>query len=328
LHRRLAQIGIVASDLSDEEISVLQQRLKTGQTLVNQQGALWRWDGLTMRADAPSLATQRLAQKNQLQDVKDQLAGVIIKKDNLEARSKQAIENLQTCENAARARREDIKNQRQLYDRQRYELENLEKNQLAAMQRLHSLKETQGRLKNELDGLQQQQQQVEDLHAGLPDITALNSEIDKLSSRVREYRLEWQQIKAQAQAASQTQTQNLRRLDSITLERRNWVNRMENARQQIGELSRRREEIEADLEERAAIEDEFSERRRTLLDRIAICEAVKQDHADRLAAAEVTQTVLDNAATKAIEILSARREARARSEERLNAAIETDAVFV
>jgi len=322
LHRRLAQIGLVDADCSNEEVAHLQQHLKTGQILVNQQGALWRWDGLTMRADAPSPAARRLAQKNQLQDVKNLLLALMDEENTCKIISQKADEYLQTCENSARSRREDIKNQRQLYDEQRHALENLEKNHLRVMQQKHSLEETLKRLRNELEDLQRQQQEAQNLSAKLPNITSLNDDIEKRISRIHAYRLEWQQIKAQAQAATQTQTQNLHRLDNIALERKNWLSRMENARIQLQDLLSRREEIEAELEEKAAVEESFTERRQSLLDNIGDCEALKQDHADRLAEAETAQTALDNAATKAIEILSARREARARSEERLNAATE------
>ncbi|WP_292289966.1 hypothetical protein, partial [Mesorhizobium sp.] len=39
------------------------------QRLVSRDGALWRWDGLTASADAPTAAAQRLAQKNRLAEL-------------------------------------------------------------------------------------------------------------------------------------------------------------------------------------------------------------------------------------------------------------------
>ena len=43
--------------------------LAPGQRLVSREGALWRWDGLTASADAPTAAAQRLAQKNRLAEL-------------------------------------------------------------------------------------------------------------------------------------------------------------------------------------------------------------------------------------------------------------------
>ena len=65
LARRLAQIGIVEA----ADGGRLQGLLKTGQRLVSTKGALWRWDGFTASADAPTAAAQRLAQKNRLAEL-------------------------------------------------------------------------------------------------------------------------------------------------------------------------------------------------------------------------------------------------------------------
>ncbi|RWF29667.1 chromosome segregation SMC family protein, partial [Mesorhizobium sp.] len=65
LARRLAQIGIVEA----ADGRRLQALLAPGQRLVSRDGALWRWDGLTASADAPTAAAQRLAQKNRLAEL-------------------------------------------------------------------------------------------------------------------------------------------------------------------------------------------------------------------------------------------------------------------
>src|SRR5690606_37488733 len=65
LARRLTQIGVV--DAGDG--LRLQKELKPGQRLVSGDGALWRWDGFTATADAPTAAAQRLAQKNRLAEL-------------------------------------------------------------------------------------------------------------------------------------------------------------------------------------------------------------------------------------------------------------------
>ena len=51
LTRRLDQIGVVADPESGH---LFQDELRPGQRLVTQDGALWRWDGYTAAADAPT----------------------------------------------------------------------------------------------------------------------------------------------------------------------------------------------------------------------------------------------------------------------------------
>jgi len=322
LRRRLAQIGMIASDRTQAEVAKWQQNLKTGQILVNEQGALWRWDGLTMRPDALSVSAQRLTQKNHLQDVKNEIALLMDKKERAEREVKQAGVNLFEAETALRTRREDIKTQRQIGDKQRAKLENLEKMQLAAIARHRHLEEVKERLAREYEILRQQRQEAQDLLAHAPDLTELVRELENANALLRQYRLEWQQIKARVQSTSQIQAQNLRRLETLALERKNWVSRMDNARAQMRDLQIRREEMQTALEEQAAECQDFAARRQSLLDSITEAEITRQQQADILAEAEAAQSLLDASAIQAIERLSARREMRARCEERLNAALD------
>ena len=40
--------------------------MRSGQRLVSREGDVWRWDGFTSAADAPSAAAKRLAERNRL----------------------------------------------------------------------------------------------------------------------------------------------------------------------------------------------------------------------------------------------------------------------
>ena len=65
LARRLNQIGVVLR----AEGAALRTLLKPGQRLVSKEGDLWRWDGFTQAAEAPTPAARRLAEKNRLGDL-------------------------------------------------------------------------------------------------------------------------------------------------------------------------------------------------------------------------------------------------------------------
>ncbi|MGB6324584.1 MAG: chromosome segregation SMC family protein, partial [Methylocella sp.] len=65
LARRLNQIGVVPR----AEGTTLRTLLKPGQRLVSKEGDLWRWDGFTQAAEAPTPAARRLAEKNRLGDL-------------------------------------------------------------------------------------------------------------------------------------------------------------------------------------------------------------------------------------------------------------------
>ena len=70
LARALAGVAVVA----DEEGSAAQAGLRPGQTLVSRSGAVWRWDGYTVRAGASTAAAVRLQQRNRLAALQGQLA--------------------------------------------------------------------------------------------------------------------------------------------------------------------------------------------------------------------------------------------------------------
>jgi len=63
LARALSGIGLVADDGEGE---AAQPGLLPGQCLVSREGALWRWDGYTVRAGTPAPAATRLRQRRRL----------------------------------------------------------------------------------------------------------------------------------------------------------------------------------------------------------------------------------------------------------------------
>ena len=63
LARALSQIGLVEND---ENGLNNQTNLLPGQSLVSRSGAIWRWDGYTIRSGTPTQATVRLQQRNRL----------------------------------------------------------------------------------------------------------------------------------------------------------------------------------------------------------------------------------------------------------------------
>src|SRR5262249_27348547 len=72
LARRLNQIGVIAR----EDAARLAPLLKPGQRLVSRDGDLWRWDGFSVAANAPTGAARRLAGKNRLADIEAELEAV------------------------------------------------------------------------------------------------------------------------------------------------------------------------------------------------------------------------------------------------------------
>ncbi len=110
LARRLAQIGIV----SRGEGAALRRLLKPGQRLVSREGDIWRWDGFTAAAEAPSAAARRLAEKNRLGEMessasaaRERHATLKDEFDGLAREAKAASAAEQEARAAVRARRQE-----------------------------------------------------------------------------------------------------------------------------------------------------------------------------------------------------------------------------
>lgn len=71
LSRALGGIGLVSSARQGD---AAQACLRPGQTLVSTEGAVWRWDGYTVRAGTPTTAAVRLRQRNRLSGLRLALA--------------------------------------------------------------------------------------------------------------------------------------------------------------------------------------------------------------------------------------------------------------
>src|SRR5690606_34097452 len=102
LQRRLSQIGVVADDVDGAR---LRADLKLGQRLVTRSGALWRWDGFTVTAGAPTSASVKLEQRNRLADLREELRdleGRLADAQRAYEAARQATEEAAMAERAAR----------------------------------------------------------------------------------------------------------------------------------------------------------------------------------------------------------------------------------
>src|SRR2546430_12583454 len=73
LARRLGQAGWVDNETVGWE---LQPQLRPGQSLVDRDGRLWRWDGFTRLAPATSATAEKLRQRNRLAALTGEIDGV------------------------------------------------------------------------------------------------------------------------------------------------------------------------------------------------------------------------------------------------------------
>jgi chromosome segregation protein len=316
LARRLAQIGIVDA----AEGARLQKLLAPGQRLVSREGALWRWDGLTASADAPTAAAQRLAQKNRLAELDAEAVAATLKVRGAE-------ETLARAESAVRQKTEAERMSRQAWrDAQhavgaaRDALARAEKAAGELSSRRAALTEARTRIAESFTEAENVFGEAQAQLNAAPDLSELQARLDQASGHVGRDRSALADARAVHEGLKREAEQRMRRLDAIAAERQSWTLRAENATSHIAALAERRAEAGEEREKLADAPDEIDQRRRALLTQLSQAETLRQTASDRLQEAETRQAALDKAATAAIQSLSEAREARGRAEERLTAA--------
>lgn len=318
LARRLAQIGLVDQATGAE----LQKQLKPGQRLVSREGDLWRWDGFIVRADAPTPAAQRLAQKNRLAELHDQIdeaRGSVEEKQQLmeqaAATVRQAVEQEQAARGRVRDAQRSVSAAREALTQAERALSQLAAKKASAEERLDQLKEQAAEAR---EFLLEAEEQLE----SAPDMSGLAQDIEKLQQDVAVARTALAEARAVAEGLAREQQMRDRRLEAIAREHDSWRTRAANAAEQIETLVARREEAAEEREELIEAPEEIELKRRDLFSAISKAEEEKKQKDDELQQAELDQSDVDRLAKDALEGLSAAREQKIRAEERHEAARE------
>lgn len=317
LERRLKQVGIV----SEAEGETLQKKLKPGQVLVSCDGALWRWDGVTARANAPTASAQRLAQKNRLHELIKLIAMAAAAVEEAETAFRQGEEARQQAEEAEKAARRLVVEARDAQEKARNELNDLERRSAEFLSRQTALAERRDDLVREQENNAARLLELEEKITFSPDVTELEKKISHFASDVDEKRAIVMEARAALDGFKREREARAVRRKRIAEERENWKLRGENARRQIAVLEERRNQLAQEAENIAASPDDMEENRIVLFAKIEEAEQRHKVTSDQVAEAESKQAAVDKALTEAFAALSSAREERARAEERVHAAV-------
>ncbi len=316
LRRRLAQIGVVLRTEGES----LRKLLKPGQRLVSKEGDLWRWDGFTQAAEAPTAAARRLAEKNRLADLRVEAAAARAAADSL-------TQALNAAREAARAAAQAEAEARDAHRRARVRLEEArerhstaERRQAQIGQRLSALQEAKARTLASRDEAAQKRASVTQALDQLEEPAFLAGALENLRGRAMAERAQASEARAAVASLRHERAARASRLSAIAREASSWAERRDRAQDRIGELEER---LATSQEEHARLSDApdaFIGQRRALMNALEEAEAARRDASDARASAETRLAETDRAARAALEAMSAAREDMARSEAQLDAA--------
>jgi len=318
LARRLSQIGIVEAAKGAE----MQADLKQGQRLVSIEGDLWRWDGYQASSEAPTAAAQRLAQKNRLAELDSEAIAATKELRTAEKAHEEAKAAAAKSVEVAREVRENWRlAQKELGD-VRDQISAAERAASQFTSRKSALEEAQNRLSVDSQEALAALSDAEAQLASVGDVGELETELNSARTLVAQDRAAMAEVRAEFEGLSREAEARGRRLETIKVERDTWQRRVENASKQIAQLTKRSEMTSIELAGIENTPDQIDEKRRELVRQVETAEEVRKSAADVLAVAETNLAEADRLAKDTIVALSQAREASARAEERVNAAVE------
>jgi chromosome segregation protein len=311
LARALSQIGLVEND----QIGVDNQaNLLPGQSLVSRAGAIWRWDGYTIRAGTPTQAAVRLQQRNRLAGLRTRLAAA--EQEAAAARSvRSAAETAsQAAVTAEQISRNGRREWEQKLERARGSLTSLRNQAATAASRLAAADDQLARITVERDEALAALAQVRESTTTLPDIGALRAAVEQARTALSAVRSRENAARGERDSLARDHTARVNRRRVIIAERAGWGERSKDAADRVTDLTARQTEAEDTLKALEARPAEIAVRRAEALDALSAAEAAHRRAAEALSGALNHASEMDRAARAAEAALANRREDAVRAE--------------
>jgi chromosome segregation protein len=318
LSRLLAQSGWVESEA---EGRALQKELRAGQSLVDREGHLWRWDGFTRRAAGPSASAQQLRHRNRLAALKGQIAtaeSVWTKASGAAAAARAARQEAAAAEQAALAAVRDAEQRRGRADAATAELR---RRALEADTRLAALHEATEKVAADLAEIEGQLAEAERTLASLPDTALARKGLEAAREQAAAARRREGEARSALDRLAQEREARNRRLAAITSEEEQWRQRRDGAAMQIAVLDGRRIETAREIAALQVRPSEIARETETLAETAARAAAEHRAAGDALALAETRSREAADSARQAELKAAGERERRARLEAQRDATL-------
>ncbi len=318
LARRLAQIGMVEAGQGD----ALQGALKPGQRLVSKAGDLWRWDGYSAAADAPTASAKRLSERNRLDSLSAEADSARKDAQKSEAQLATLYEQVSKAEQADSDASDAWRKVQGELGEARDNLAAAEHDAQSSSKELGALVEARSQTQ---EALEETRTAIVATQSALDELgpeTALDAELTALQASVAEKRIAYSDARAKHDNIEREQQLRADRIATVTRELEQWTERQESASRQIETLKDRFEETRSEIESFADLPGQVEAKRSRLLDEIDKADKERQKAADTLAQAEISLRTCEKAMREAQAALSEARESRARIEAQLEAARE------
>ncbi|HEY1614100.1 MAG TPA: chromosome segregation protein SMC [Rhizomicrobium sp.] len=310
LARRLAMTGVVAP----ERGQALQPLLQPGQRLVSPRGDLWRWDGYAMSADVPSAGALRLAQRNRLSALEDEITRAREHRAERFAHYSATRGHAEEARNAVRLAEQSEQRAQQAFNAAQDAAARAARLAAERSAQLASFEAEIRRLSAARDAAAEAARQAEEALTELGDGATLSESVTTAKGTAADARSAHIEARTTLESLRREGAARAERLGGLANERARWQSRKDAALQKMAELGSRLEELRGELAVLEAAPEALAEKRIALLDQIAGAEQARAHAADARATAESRLMAADRAAKIADAALGTAREERARAE--------------
>ena len=318
LARRLSHIGVIASQDGEQ----LQKLLQPGQRLVSLEGDLWRWDGYSAAADAPTAAAKRLAERNRLVSLQHESADAQRNTDSARAVLDEARSAVESAVAAEREKRNEWRTATTSVENARKALSAHEREMSEQLQKASALQEAARRLNDGLSEARGALTAAKTEQSDLPAIDGIETGLANLRALVDQGRAAYADARARHDGLEREARLRAERLKSISAERQQWHERAKKAGGQIEALTARIATLQGELTSLSDLPSKFADRRKKLMNLLSEAERDRTTAADALATAENLARQAESELREAEKHLSETREEHARLGARIEAAVE------
>ena len=317
LKRRLDQIGLVGA----VDGPALMKALKPGQRLVTLDGALWRWDGFVAAADAPSAAAQRLAQRNRLAELDEEILRAKGERNSWRRDVDALVAALDTARQSERTCREDWRKAQHAIGAAQADLDKAQRAMGDLATRRSTLEEAQARLAASVTEAETMLAEAEASLAEAGEETEMAAAAEAGQQKLTALRDKADQARLKLSTVESAARMRAARLDQLERDSAAWQRRRDGAQAQLATLDQRMAEVQAQLANLAKAPEGFESRKAQLDDQIETAQADHKAAGDRLSAAQTAWRDAEKTLKGAGDALNAVRIELTRIEERLKGSI-------
>ena len=308
-----------------------QGNLTAGQILVSREGAVWRWDGYTVRAGAASEAAVRLKQRNRLNELerdrtatREAAAAARAEREAAEATERNARaeegKTRETRRAAEATARETRRLAEQRFDKARSEAIRLTAEAERGAQRAAAAEAQRDQTAAEAAEAETALAAVRSQAADIPDVAVARALVDKARNTLSLARQAESAARTRLAALKTADAQRNLRLETLKREMEDWNERGLDAADRLADLTARLGEAQTAISALTAAPEEAAAARREALDNLQAIEGEHKRAANTLDDAQKAAEAAARAARSADSAVSSAREARAREEGNITAA--------